>query len=155
MPPPLNLSPNPTTPLTSAAAVLDISHWGILTLKGVEDHVGKECALSILIVAATLTILLTPIWAWRAPLSLSALPHPTARVRAGPVTDSTKDMSPQQIWSVSQWRSLSSFNVSLCISAGVQLLADNSSGVIPGWTHLQPQLFGPCWPALASVDPWF
>lgn len=41
---------------------------------------------------------------------------------------------------------LSPFSVSLCISTGVQLVADKTVGVIPGWAQLQLQLSSPCWP---------
>ena len=34
----------------------------------------------------------------------------------------------------------------------VQLVADNTGGVIPGWAQLQSQLYGPCWPPMTL---WF
>ena len=46
--------------------------------------------------------------------------------------------------------SLLLFSLSLCVSTGVQLVADIAGGVIPGWA--QPRLSGPCWP---PVTPGF
>lgn len=101
--------------------------------------------LFVFIMDTRLTIFPTPIW-YRGTSIVSELPLSPQHGNQGGVCQRQHKRNVTTLKMKCQPRKVSLLSLSLCISTGVQLVADKTVGVIPGWAQLQLQLSSPCWP---------